>query len=220
MNNTKRNLRDGTLAVMVVACMLLCAFTPAIINWNEEDASASGSSEDETFKYVSLGDSMTNAYGSIDYYYYDEELGYYQTCLGVLQDDTFSYTVQFADYLKETYGDNFEFMQMATGGFRSEELRALLYDDYVQDYLNGENDLDSRVDRVLRSPDLPDNVTNRAEFEDYLRSNLVDADLITYEYLYDIGTAISKPLLNMVEGKPAPEYDFSKYLGDEFVQIG
>ena len=77
MKSTGCKLRDGTLAVFVAACMLLCVFSPVVLNWNEEDASASGASDDDTFRYVSLGDSMTNAYGSIDYYYYDEVLGYY-----------------------------------------------------------------------------------------------------------------------------------------------
>lgn len=229
MKSTGSKLRDGTLAVFVAACMLLCVFSPVVLNWNEEDASASGASDDDTFRYVSLGDSMTNAYGSIDYYYYDEVLGYYQTCLGILEDDTYSYTNLLAKMLEDTYGD-IDFRQLAVGGFRSEELRALLY-DITPDRLKGDLDFEQRVSRALRSPDLlpgydksgnlPATDDDVKALADYFKESLIGADLITYQYLYDIGTPLFEPLRAMFapghEG--STEFDFSRYLGTEYGEM-
>ena len=69
MTSKQRNLRGGTLAVLVSACMLLCVLSPAIINWNEEDSSAyvdNGGIEKDAFTYVSLGDSMVNGFGMFE----------------------------------------------------------------------------------------------------------------------------------------------------------
>ena len=226
MKSTQRDLRGGTLAVLVSACMLLCVLSPAIINWNGEEASASESTDD-TFTYVSLGDSMVNAFGSADYYYYDEELECFKTCLGFLESDTFSYTVGVSkdiDLLsqlsgKEITGDVI-FKQMATGGFRSEELRAVLYDDYQQDFNNGVADLEGRINKSLDAPNLPDDITDKEGYLDFFRSTVIGADLITYEFVYGLGTAISQPFQNLVnEEKDSPVYDYSKYMDTELVDI-
>ena len=74
MRGMLRDLRMGTFAILVTACMLLCVLSPAIVCWNEESSSAVGVSdaEKEEFIYVSIGDSITNGYG-MDGYYKDGE---------------------------------------------------------------------------------------------------------------------------------------------------
>ena len=59
--------KEGIGAVLVVACMLLCVLSPAIVNWNEEGFFAEDGDE-PNFTYVALGDSMVNGFGMADYY--------------------------------------------------------------------------------------------------------------------------------------------------------
>ena len=73
MNGMLRDLRMGTFAILVTACMLFSVLSPAIVCWNEESPSAVGVSDAEKeFIYISIGDSITNGYG-MDGYYKDGE---------------------------------------------------------------------------------------------------------------------------------------------------
>lgn len=134
MKSTQRNLRGGTLSVLVAACMLLCVLSPAIVNWNEEGFFAEGD-DSESLYYVSIGDSMANGYGHTGYFPVDEnrpgiDVGNYN---GLLVEVTSTFPYLLKKYLHSDLGYDVEFVPLAASGMRSAEFRLLIDDTFKEE---------------------------------------------------------------------------------------
>ena len=118
-------------AFLLISCMLVCAMSPVITTWDDDNSSVVASSDDK-FKYVSLGDSMVNGYGMIDYYDVigSEKKNWYGFELWAAD----TYPAQIRDELNTIFGvDNVSAHQLAISGLRSADLRAILDAGFIGD---------------------------------------------------------------------------------------
>jgi len=123
----KTSLWRSVVSMVLVLCMVL-GFCPV-----------SARAAEDTLKYVSLGDSMTNGYCLEGYDVYGDVYGY----LTVVPE---AYPAKFSAWLEEYTGKNVELTQLAISRMRSQDVCYLLTygsenqfpeDDYIRNWLHG-----------------------------------------------------------------------------------
>ena len=130
MADPKRNIMGGGVAaILVVVCMLLCSFSPAIVTWNEEFVYADDGEDGVDLKnYVSIGDSTVNGYGMEGYYKNERGENY----SGYLQDVEGAYPYKVLGSL----GEGWDLVQLATSAMRMDDLALMLGNDVeTREYL-------------------------------------------------------------------------------------
>lgn len=228
MTGMQRDLRVGTFAVFVTACMLLCVLSPAIINYSEDSYADSS----DKFVYYALGDSMVNGFGLADYFLEDgaeytpnaDETG--KNCYGFLMDVPMSYPGLLKAYIEDEYGkDVNEDYMLSISGLRSAELRTMLYgpDVFYDDSNIDFNDPDDTQMKQIQ--DALDSLSNYGyvnptvlSMADFFQERLKGADLVTYNFHYDFGFTLSDAIVTFVENDDESEsvsLPFEKYLGPE-----
>ncbi len=191
-------------AIAVVLCMLLCTVSPIIYDWSEDHAVDSYATDDDVTKlYVSLGDSVANGYGMVDYYGNtvnnpDDNSKWVQYS-GFLSNAERAYPKQILNELKIESSD-WELLQLAVSGMRTNELVYLLdlggKDAYTD---SGFGDRLSHMESSLSNKfsELTDYVKKTGEdgLKELYQNSLKMADIITLNMgMNNIGTAITETL--------------------------
>ncbi|MBE6517049.1 MAG: hypothetical protein E7Z67_02545 [Thermoplasmata archaeon] len=222
MTGMQRDLRVGTFAVFVTACMLLCVLSPAIISSNDDGLSAA--SGDDEFVYVALGDSMSNGFGLAEYFldngdgYAPNVDGMDDNRKGFMMDTVGTYPYMLKQYLESRF-DNVSddpFM-LAVSGMRTPELRSMLYDDfsdtYHVDFKAGKN-LDL-IEDAIAALDTVGYETTYQGMREYFQDRIKEADFITYNYFYDFGLVLSKTIMEFIGLDEKKALPFESYLSQD-----
>lgn len=145
--NGKRHSIRMLMAAMITACMIMCAFIPAI-GVNDKDNSVYASSDndaivlgdDGTINYVSIGASNTNGYGMRGYISSNEIEDILNGLMSKDDANVFGYLKNpegsYPDLIRDHYeslGYNVNLTQLAMSSMRVEEVRILLDETYYGD---------------------------------------------------------------------------------------
>lgn len=206
----------STKALVLVSCMLLCAVSPMMATWCD-DGSDSYAVADDTFTYVSLGDSMVNGFGMTGYYNSNNENTY-----GFMIDVEPTYPHMMAKYLREIMpGIDVEHLQLATSSMRSSELRAILDPSFTGDSGTHEfmQDSNGTVKKMIST--LPSGYDRNLDgVRAYYTDSLSKADLVTYQFHYDIGFITSNTLSKLIDDSVnLMPLDLSIYIDKEYLEF-
>ncbi len=180
--------------IMLAANMVVMAAYPY-----EADADP----EAKPLVYVSLGDSMVNGYGMPDYYVEGQYGGFLNSV-----EDTYPYML--ADYLVDE-GYKVDFRQMAVCGLRSLDLRFLMDSNFGGDAVTP-----TIIDNNLAGPlaklkiELGDDSLTIEDLRKYYADSVAAADLITYDFHYDLAKSILNTFEDINNGRVA-NYDYTAF---------
>ena len=212
--------KGGVGAVLVVACMLLCVLSPAVVSWNEDYVFAEDSKPQEpNFFYYALGDSMVNGFGMPDYYpNYENEVyvgGDSENHYGFLMTPEKAFPTLLKGEIEKdpSIKVNDDYM-LAISGLRSAELRALLYDDFYDDTYDLFNSESGRYKDALKFMYEKAGCKDLSDMKEYYRGKIANADLITYNFHYDFGYNLGNSIGYFAMGMPEPGTPFELYIDD------